>query len=64
MYGYSVGKNMSTKAVGSTNRHDVTGDYKFPEGSEEERATVIRAVDQGSRNKDVDLIYKQEDVSP
>jgi len=35
----SVGVSMSTKAVGSTNRHDVTGEYKYAEGSIEERAS-------------------------
>lgn len=54
---------MSTKAVGSNDRHDVTGEYKFPEGSEEERATVIRAVQQGSKRADVAEIYGQTEVS-
>ena len=27
-----VGVNISTKAVGKKERHDVTDDYKFPEG--------------------------------
>ena len=53
---------MSTKAVGSTKRVEVTGDYKFPEGSEEERATVIRAVEQGSLKHEVPDIYDQVQV--
>ena len=28
----SIGMNISTKAVGSNARHDLTHDYKFPEG--------------------------------
>jgi hypothetical protein len=34
-----VGFSMSTKAVGRNEREDVTGQYKFPEGSKEERAS-------------------------
>lgn len=30
---YSVGANISTKAVGSSDRHDLTGDYKYPDGN-------------------------------
>lgn len=36
-----VGKNISTKAVGSSNRQDVTLEYKFREGSSEERAALL-----------------------
>ena len=36
-----VGKNISTKAVGSSNRQDVTLDYKFEEGSSDERAALL-----------------------
>ncbi|XP_063969739.1 protein-glutamine gamma-glutamyltransferase 4-like [Lytechinus pictus] len=43
----SVGKNISTKAVGSDARNDVTSEYKFPEGSAEERAAVMNAVNKG-----------------
>lgn len=32
-----VGQNVSTKQVGADDREDVTGHYKYPEGSEEER---------------------------
>ncbi|XP_016042991.1 protein-glutamine gamma-glutamyltransferase 2 [Erinaceus europaeus] len=38
-----VGLNISTKAVGSDNREDITHNYKYPEGSEEERAAFERA---------------------
>lgn len=37
-----VGKNMSTKAVGSDSRLIVTSNYKFPEGSTEEAAALER----------------------
>ena len=36
-----VGKNISTKAVGSSDRHDVTDQYKFAEGTSAERASVL-----------------------
>lgn len=35
-----VGKKISTKAIGSYNRDDVTHHYKYPEGSDEERRVV------------------------
>ena len=28
----AIGQHISTKAVGSSDREDVTGHYKFPEG--------------------------------
>ncbi|XP_048807188.1 protein-glutamine gamma-glutamyltransferase 4 [Lagopus muta] len=40
----SVGANISTKAVGQNRREDITWEYKFPEGSSEERASMKRAV--------------------
>ncbi|RVE70317.1 hypothetical protein OJAV_G00063490 [Oryzias javanicus] len=39
----SVGRFISTKAVGSNDRHDITHQYKFAEGSEEERRVYERA---------------------
>lgn len=39
----SVGINISTKSVGSYNRHLLTDDYKFQEGTEEERAAFSTA---------------------
>jgi len=36
-----VGKKISCKAVGSGARQDLTLDYKFPEGSVEERAALL-----------------------
>uniref|UniRef100_A0A8C3Q0S1 Protein-glutamine gamma-glutamyltransferase 4 n=1 Tax=Chrysolophus pictus TaxID=9089 RepID=A0A8C3Q0S1_CHRPC len=40
----SIGANISTKAVGQNRREDITWQYKFPEGSSEERASMKRAV--------------------
>ncbi|XP_027502107.1 protein-glutamine gamma-glutamyltransferase 2 [Corapipo altera] len=38
-----VGKNISTKSVGKDNREDITHNYKYPEGSEEERRVFAKA---------------------
>ncbi|XP_035513294.1 protein-glutamine gamma-glutamyltransferase 2-like [Morone saxatilis] len=39
----SVGRFISTKAVGSNNRHDITHQYKYPEGTKEEREVYEKA---------------------
>ncbi|KAF7652497.1 hypothetical protein LDENG_00096110 [Lucifuga dentata] len=39
----SVGRNISTKSVGSDKRHDITHQYKYAEGSEEERKVFEKA---------------------
>uniref|UniRef100_A0A7N6C264 Protein-glutamine gamma-glutamyltransferase 2 n=1 Tax=Anabas testudineus TaxID=64144 RepID=A0A7N6C264_ANATE len=39
----SVGCFISTKAVGSDERHDITHQYKYPEGSKEERQVYEKA---------------------
>uniref|UniRef100_A0A8C6XXK4 protein-glutamine gamma-glutamyltransferase n=1 Tax=Naja naja TaxID=35670 RepID=A0A8C6XXK4_NAJNA len=39
----SIGRALSTKAVGSNQRVDVTNDYKCPEGSTEERSIYRKA---------------------
>ncbi|XP_047467726.1 protein-glutamine gamma-glutamyltransferase 2-like [Mugil cephalus] len=39
----SVGRFISTKAVGSDDRHDITHQYKYPEGSKEERLVYEKA---------------------
>ncbi|XP_078508189.1 protein-glutamine gamma-glutamyltransferase E-like [Lissotriton helveticus] len=39
----SIGKYISTKAVGSTSRMDVTNNYKYPEGSDKERYVFKKA---------------------
>lgn len=36
----SIGFNISTKAVGSSDREDITSHYKHTEGTEKERETV------------------------
>ncbi|KFQ76981.1 Protein-glutamine gamma-glutamyltransferase 4, partial [Phaethon lepturus] len=38
-----IGLNISTKAVGQDKREDITAQYKFPEGSKEERRAMQRA---------------------
>ncbi|NXC52007.1 TGM4 glutamyltransferase, partial [Aleadryas rufinucha] len=38
-----IGKNISTKAVGQNRREDITREYKYPEGSKEERKSMQRA---------------------
>ncbi|XP_047396656.1 protein-glutamine gamma-glutamyltransferase E [Sciurus carolinensis] len=40
----SIGKYISTKAVGSNSRMDVTDKYKYPEGSKEERQVHEKAL--------------------
>uniref|UniRef100_A0A8C5KKA4 protein-glutamine gamma-glutamyltransferase n=2 Tax=Jaculus jaculus TaxID=51337 RepID=A0A8C5KKA4_JACJA len=39
----SIGKEISTKTVGSDKRQDITGSYKYPEGSPEERSVFMKA---------------------
>uniref|UniRef100_A0A8D2F634 Protein-glutamine gamma-glutamyltransferase 4 n=1 Tax=Theropithecus gelada TaxID=9565 RepID=A0A8D2F634_THEGE len=39
----SIGKNISTKAVGQDRRRDITYEYKYPEGSPEERQVMDHA---------------------
>ncbi|XP_063816602.1 protein-glutamine gamma-glutamyltransferase E-like [Pseudophryne corroboree] len=39
----SVGKNISTKAVGSDERVDITDSYKYPEESAKERSVYLKA---------------------
>uniref|UniRef100_A0A8D0HTV2 Protein-glutamine gamma-glutamyltransferase 2 n=1 Tax=Sphenodon punctatus TaxID=8508 RepID=A0A8D0HTV2_SPHPU len=38
-----VGKNISTKTVGRDSKEDITHNYKYPEGSAEERAVFTKA---------------------
>ncbi|XP_034280026.1 protein-glutamine gamma-glutamyltransferase E-like [Pantherophis guttatus] len=47
----SIGQNTSTKTVGSYARQDVTGDYKYPEGSAKEREVFRKA--RGKLNLDI-----------
>ncbi|CAL8256332.1 unnamed protein product [Merluccius merluccius] len=46
---HTVGHHISTKAVGSDERYDITHLYKHPEGSEEERIAVETASRYGSK---------------
>ncbi|XP_069716088.1 protein-glutamine gamma-glutamyltransferase 4 [Phaenicophaeus curvirostris] len=39
----SIGVNISTKAVGQNKREDITAEYKFPEGSKQERLSMEKA---------------------
>ncbi|XP_056301500.1 protein-glutamine gamma-glutamyltransferase K [Danio aesculapii] len=57
----AVGHCISTKAVGSDERVDITDVYKYPEGSEEERIAVETACRYGSK-PDVYSSAMAEDV--
>ncbi|EDO43696.1 predicted protein, partial [Nematostella vectensis] len=57
----SIGKNISTKAVGSDEREDITHLYKFPEGDHAEREAVHLAHKYSSR-RDED-IYEEKRVN-
>ncbi|ELT93168.1 hypothetical protein CAPTEDRAFT_156823 [Capitella teleta] len=46
-----IGVNISTKAVGSNHRNDITHEYKHAEGSAEEREAVHKAFRYSSRRK-------------
>ena len=46
-----VGKNISTKALGSNAREDVTLGYKFAEGSTSERAALLGRFERGWRDE-------------
>ncbi|XP_040186531.1 protein-glutamine gamma-glutamyltransferase 5-like isoform X2 [Rana temporaria] len=41
---YSIGKFISTKSIGSNTREDITDQYKYTEGSPQERAIFEKAV--------------------
>ncbi|XP_078689081.1 protein-glutamine gamma-glutamyltransferase K-like [Branchiostoma floridae x Branchiostoma belcheri] len=58
----SVGFHMSTKAVGTYGREDVTDNYKHPEGSDQERVAVRKAVGYGTTPWTYEDIIKNEDV--
>ncbi|XP_075427317.1 protein-glutamine gamma-glutamyltransferase 5-like [Ascaphus truei] len=47
---HSIGNNISTKAVGSETRVDITSNYKYEEGSKEERVTFNKAVEKRNIN--------------
>lgn len=56
---FSVGRKISTKAVGSDERHDLTWDYKYFDGSEDERK-VVEFVNRFSKVKHKKNIYKKD----
>uniref|UniRef100_A0A7N6ASJ3 Protein-glutamine gamma-glutamyltransferase K n=1 Tax=Anabas testudineus TaxID=64144 RepID=A0A7N6ASJ3_ANATE len=58
----TVGHYISTKAVGSDERNDITDLYKYPEGTEEERIAVETACRYGSKASAFSS-SKAEDVS-
>ncbi|KAM6948640.1 protein-glutamine gamma-glutamyltransferase K-like [Aplochiton taeniatus] len=68
----SVGHNISTKAVGSDERDDITHIYKHSEGSEEERIAVETASRYGTKpdtyssplSEDVSVEVKMEGEGP
>lgn len=43
---HGIGKLICTKAPGSFNREDITSSYKFPEKSDTERSTMLKALKQ------------------
>ncbi|CAG5125634.1 unnamed protein product, partial [Candidula unifasciata] len=57
-----VGKKISTKAAGSNEREDITHSYKYPQGSEEEVAAVLKAGKTGSTRPDLFSKVKQDVV--
>ncbi|XP_078687728.1 coagulation factor XIII A chain-like isoform X1 [Branchiostoma floridae x Branchiostoma belcheri] len=61
-YKNAIGHRISTKAVGSNDREDVTENYKYPEGSDQERVAVRTAVSHGMRPNTYDDVIKEEDV--
>ncbi|KAJ7377341.1 hypothetical protein OS493_029700 [Desmophyllum pertusum] len=54
----SIGNSVSTKTPGSDEREDITHEYKYPEGSEEERDAVKFAFQFSSRTEHE--VYKSE----
>ncbi|XP_066288384.1 protein-glutamine gamma-glutamyltransferase K-like isoform X3 [Branchiostoma lanceolatum] len=58
----AIGAKMSTKAVGSHAREDLTENYKYPEGSDQERVAVRTAVSHGLKPNTYDDVIENEDV--
>ncbi|CAI5687210.1 unnamed protein product [Oreochromis niloticus] len=50
----SVGQNISTKAVGSNTRLDITDKYKYKEGTEKERTVFKYALSRNNEKRDND----------
>ncbi|ELU14710.1 hypothetical protein CAPTEDRAFT_122859, partial [Capitella teleta] len=57
---HSIGKFISTKAPGQDRRIDITQQYKFPEGSTQERTAVWRAIKEMGTRAD---IYEASDMT-
>ncbi|XP_064416453.1 protein-glutamine gamma-glutamyltransferase K [Latimeria chalumnae] len=55
----AVGHKISTKAVGSDEREDITHLYKYQEGSEEERISVQTACQYGTKPN----LYRKDDAA-
>ncbi|XP_044172824.1 protein-glutamine gamma-glutamyltransferase K-like isoform X1 [Acropora millepora] len=58
----AIGTFAYTKAVGSNSRDNVTSEYKYPEGTEEERQAVKFAFKYSSREEYKDDIYERPHV--
>lgn len=56
--GHAVGKFISTKAVGNNNRHDLTHDYKYSEGTADERK-VVAFVNRFSKHSAANIYPKE-----
>lgn len=54
----AVGKKISTKTVGNNQRNDITLEYKYAEGTPEERAAVAKARELGARPELGDIFDK------
>ncbi|XP_050397106.1 annulin [Patella vulgata] len=52
----SIGLNISTKLPLRDEREDITTEYKYPEGTQEERTAVLRANQTGSSRHDIYVI--------
>ena len=51
-----IGKKMSTKAIDSDEREDITHQYKYTEGSHEERASLLHSgQEDGSEEPDIEV---------
>uniref|UniRef100_UPI00398E4758 protein-glutamine gamma-glutamyltransferase K-like n=1 Tax=Pristiophorus japonicus TaxID=55135 RepID=UPI00398E4758 len=59
----AVGHQISTKAVGSDEREDITDSYKYSEGTDEERIAVEMACRHGSRPDTYADQWRAEDVA-
>ncbi|XP_040887491.1 coagulation factor XIII A chain [Toxotes jaculatrix] len=65
-----IGRKVLTKAAGDTTRRDITDQYKFPEGSTEERTVLEKAEEFGCKREksnpplaDVDLVLPTLEIS-